>query len=184
MSTSTSSLSIRTTWPVTTSPSSIARKVASELGTIWPSTSSNSPLDPSTTRAWGFSISVCTGRSVAQPYHCRAHACSSDEAGRRAHPHGEGLRRARMRGQLCWSGRRPRARGLRREGADDRPLRDRRAPDFGLRDPHAVARRDGSGRLVAPDLRRAGRPHAAPHVALAASLDLLDVRLPRAVRAD
>src|SRR5206468_5163609 len=31
---------------------------------------SRSPFDPSTTWAWGFSVSVCTRRSVAQPYHC------------------------------------------------------------------------------------------------------------------
>ena len=37
--------------------------------------------------------------------------------------------------------------------------------------------------LAPPDVRRARRPHAAPHVALAAAVDVLHVRLPRAVRA-
>ena len=36
---------------------------------------------------------------------------------------------------------------------------------------------------AAPDLRRAGRAHALPHGALVAAVVVLDVRLPRAVRA-
>ena len=68
--------------------------------------------------------------------------------------------------------------------ARDRSLRDRRAPDFGLRDAHALAERDGPAGLASPDVRRAGRAHAVSHLALVAAVVVLDVRLPRAVRAD
>ena len=53
--------------------------------------------------------------------------------------------------------------------ADRRPLRDRRAPDVGLRGADRVARGDGRRGLDAADLRHAGRPHA-PHA--------VDFRLP------
>ena len=58
----------------------------------------------------GSSVTVCTGRSVAQPYHCGRNACSSDEAGRGPHPLGARLRRARLRGELRRARRRARAR--------------------------------------------------------------------------
>src|SRR3954471_1885282 len=67
MSTSTSSLSIRTTLPVTTSPSSNGTRVASQLGTISPSISRRSPSEPSTAMPAGaVSVSVSgTGARLA-----------------------------------------------------------------------------------------------------------------------
>ena len=44
-----------------------------------------------------------------------------------------------------------------------RPLRDRRAPDLGLRHPHLVAVRHGPRGLAAADLPRARGPHALRH---------------------
>ena len=75
--------------------------------------------------------------------------------------------------QLAGSG----ARVLRR-----RPLRDRRAPDLRVRRADRVARGDGRRRLDPPDLRRAGRPHAARHDADGPPVHLLHLRLPRALR--
>ena len=80
-------------------------------------------------------------------------------------------------------GRRARAGGLRRAGARDRPLRDRRAPDLGVRDAHGWLRRARSDGLLRQTLRRDRRAHAVPHRPLAAAVVVLDVRLPRAVRA-
>ena len=73
--------------------------------------------------------------------------------------------------------------GTRRARAGARPLRDRRAPDLRLRHPHRVARGDGPegshrqtfGELVVHT------PHGTSR--WPAALDLLDVRLPRALRA-
>src|SRR3954465_8035172 len=59
MSTRTSSLSMRTTLPVTTSPSSKGVIVAASLGTTCPSISSRRPSEPSTTLASvGVSVAV------------------------------------------------------------------------------------------------------------------------------
>ena len=78
---------------------------------------------------------------------------------------------------------RPRARRQRRPDIGRRPLRDRRAPDLGLRRPDRVARCDGRRRLDPPDLRHAGRPHAPHDGRLPPAVDVLDLRLPRALRA-
>ena len=64
--------------------------------------------------------------------------------------------------------------------ADRRPLRDRRAPNVGLRGADRVARAARPARLDPPDLRRAGRAHHLEHRPLAAAVQLLDLRLPRA----
>ena len=63
-------------------------------------------------------------------------------------------RRPGLRGELRRPGGRARACRLGGTGADRRPLRDRRAPDLGLRRAHRVARRDGR-----PG-RRSSRPSA------------------------
>ena len=63
-------------------------------------------------------------------------------------------------------------------GPDARPLRGRRAPDLGVRDPDVLARGARPDGLAPPDLRRAGGDHAARDRALAAAVDLLDLRLP------
>ena len=74
-----------------------------------------------------------------------------------------------LRRQLRRPRGRARARRLRRAGAADRPLRDRRAPDLGLRGADRWLRGDGRRRLDAPDLRHPRRPHP-PHA--------VDFRLP------
>ena len=100
-----------------------------------------------------------------------------------AHPLAARLRRARVRRELRRAGGRARARRHGRARAGDRPLRDRRAPDLGLRDAHVLAAGARPDGLAAPELRRARRAHAVSHLALAAAVVVLDVRLPRAVRA-
>ena len=110
------------------------------------------------------------------------YAPASDQARRRAHPAAARLRRADLRGQLRRTGRGARARGQRRRRAGDRPLRDRRAPDLRVRDPHRVAGRAGADRVAAADVRGAGDPHPPRDRPLRAAVDVLDVRLPDAVR--
>ena len=78
---------------------------------------------------------------------------------------------------------RPRARGHRRARADDRPLRDRRAPDERVRRADGWLRNLGLVDAIRQTLRRARHPHPAAHAALAAAVDVLDLRLPRALRA-
>ena len=63
--------------------------------------------------------------------------------GLEAHAAGRRLRRPDLRSELRGPRGRPRARGLGGAGADRRPLRDRRAPDLGLRRPDRLARCDG-----------------------------------------
>ncbi len=98
----------------------------------------------------------------------RPHACSSDEAGSAADPLAARLRRARLRRQLRRAGGGARARRLGSEGARDRPLRARRAPDVGVRDAHrldagagadglAGARASTSWSSTRPFAPRAGR---------------------------
>ena len=64
-----------------------------------------------------------------------------------------------------------------------RPLRGRRAADLRLRGADRLARGARARGLDPPDLRRAGRPHAAHDRALPAAVDVLDLRLPGALRA-
>ena len=123
-------------------------------------------------------------RSLAQPYHCGEMPVRATTRGAARTPLGARLRRAGVRRELRRTGDRPRARGRGRARADDRPLRDRRAPDLRLRDADALAAARWTCRpRMRQTLRRAGRAHAVAHVALAAALVVLDVRLPRAVRA-
>ena len=74
-------------------------------------------------------------------------------------------------------------RGTRRARTRARPLRDRRAPDVGLRRADGVAAQPRAGGVDPSDVRLAARAHAPCAGALAARLDVLDVRLPGAVRA-
>ena len=78
--------------------------------------------------------------------------------------------------------RRARARRLGSAGAARRPLRDRRAPDLGLRGADRVADRDGRRGIDQADLRRSGHPHPARDDPHAPALDVLDLRLPGALR--
>ena len=72
----------------------------------------------------------------------------------------------------------------RRAGARARPLRDRRAPDLGLRGAHRVAAQPRAGGVDPADVRLAARAHAGRRAgALGAAVDVLHVRLPAAVRA-
>ena len=124
-------------------------------------------------------------RRVLHPgerYRGQPDAKARNQAGRRADAARGRLRRARLRSELRRARRRPRARRLRRAHADRRPLRDRRAPDLRLRRADRVARGDGRRRLDAPDVRHARRPHAPHDGRLPPPVDLLDLRLPRAVR--
>ena len=128
-------------------------------------------------RHWAPSLAIISRRTLP------ADASPAHQARRGAHPPVRAPRRADLRSQLRRAGRGARARRQRRARARDRPLRDRRAPDLRLRHPHGVAARDGPDGLAPPDLRPARDPHALRHLALRAALDLLDVRLPRAVPA-
>ena len=186
MSTSTSSLSMRTTLPGD-DLALLDRRGRSRRS--WGRSGRRSRAAVRWTRRprgpAGLSITVCTGRSVAQPYHCRG-LCLSRATKRGADR--TPLQRdcdvlvcgASFAGLAV-------ARELAGAGARvlvARPLRDRRAPDLGVR----RSRRAGCTRWIcgasrAPELRRARRPHALAHRPLAAALDVLDVRLPRAVRA-
>ena len=87
---------------------------------------------------------------------------TTHEARSRAHTPGARLRRSDLRGELRGPGGGARAGRLGSAGADRRPLRDRRAPDLGLRGAHRVARRHGDRAVDQADLPRAGHPH--PHV--------------------
>ena len=113
----------------------------------------------------------------------RADAPTCNQARRRAHAAVRRLRRAHLRRELRGPGGRARAGRLRRQDPDRRPLRGRRAPDVRLRGADRLARGDGSRRLDPPDLRHAGRPHAAYDGPLPPAVDVLDLRLPRALRA-
>ena len=76
------------------------------------------------------------------------------------------------------------ARELAGAGADvlgRRPLRDRRAGDVGLRGAHAMAARDGRRALDPAGDPLHGVPHAARVGALPAAVELVELRLPRAV---
>ena len=188
MSTSTSSLSIRTTWPVTTSPSSIGLEGRVVVGDDLPVDFEQEPVRPlDHAGPAGFSISVCTGRSVAQRRIIadRARCLSERRSGERERTRlAARLRRARLRRELRRAGGRARAGRLGRARADHRPLRARRAPDLGLRDADrrgwrrstcwARCARASTSCVVHTPLR---------HLALAAAVVVLDVRLPRAVRA-
>ena len=76
-------------------------------------------------------------------------------------------------------------RGHRRPRARGRPLRDRRAPDVGLRGADASGWRNlGLSAVDPPDVRRAASStRRARRIRWRAAVDVLDVRLPRAVRA-
>ena len=71
--------------------------------------------------------------------------------------------------------------GSRRRRARRGPLRDRRAPDVGLRGADAVAARDGRARGDPPGAAVHGVPHAARLGALPAAVELVGVRLPHAL---
>src|ERR1700761_9113556 len=110
-------------------------------------------------------------------------AYPSDQTRRRAYFARRLIRRTYLWCELRGPDGRATAGRLRRRRADRRPLRDRRAPDLRLWDPHPVAggaRLDGGG---APALRHARRPHATRRFALPPPLDLLHLRLPAALRA-
>ncbi len=117
---------------------------------------------------------------VSSGRRCRARAT---KRGEERTPLRSRLRRADLRRQLRRPGGRARAGRQRRRRAGHRPLRDRRAPDLGLRDPHRVADALEPAGVAAADLRRAGHPHPARHRPLRPAVDVLDVRLPHAVRA-
>ena len=89
---------------------------------------------------------------------------ASDEArGRQRTPLGARLRRAGLRRELRRAGGRARAGRLGREGAGARPLRDRRAPDLGLRDADRAGwTRSSWAARMRQTLRRARRAHAVP----------------------
>ena len=112
-----------------------------------------------------------------------AHAGSSHQTGCRAHPSARRLGRDRVRRELRRPGRVPRARRIRRARAHARPLRGRRAPDQRVRRADRVAAGPRARELDAPDLQRPRHPHADEDVPLDAAVDVLDLRLPRAVRA-
>ena len=97
-------------------------------------------------------------------------------------PLDDARRRADLRGELRRPGRRPRAGRQRRRRARRRPLRDRRARDVRVRRADAVAARDGRRALDPPGARVHGLPHAARLGALPAAVELVELRLPRAVR--
>ena len=90
-------------------------------------------------------------------------------------------RRAGLRRQLRRARGRARARRRRRRRARRRPLRDRRAPDVGVRGADAVAARDGRARGDPPGAAVHGVPHAARLGALPAAVELVLVRLPHAL---
>ena len=105
-----------------------------------------------------------------------------DAARERAHAARRARRRADLRGELRRPRRRPRAGRQRRRRPRGRPLRDRRARHVGLRRADAVAARDGRRALDPPGARVHGVPHAARLGALPAPVELVELRLPRAVR--
>ena len=109
-------------------------------------------------------------------------AGSSHQTGCRAHPSARRLGRDRVRCELRRPGRLPRAGRIRRPRAHARPLRGRRAPDQRVRGAHRVAARPRTRGLGAPDVQRSRHPHAVEDLPLDAAVDVLDVRLPRAVR--
>ena len=110
------------------------------------------------------------------------HAASRHEARRRAHAARSRLRCPHLRGQFRGADRGPRARGQRRRRALDRPLRDRRAADLGMRDPDLVAVRPRAAGVAPADVRRARHPYAVHDRAAGSAVDVLDVRLPHPVR--
>ncbi len=117
------------------------------------------------------------------------YAGAAHQARRRADSARRRIRRPDLRSQLRRARRGARARGraegrrLPRARADAGPLRGGRAPDLGLRHPDRVARGARPDGRPPADLRRAGGDHAPRQLALAAALDLLDLRLPRALPA-
>ena len=110
-------------------------------------------------------------------------AGSSHQTGCRAHPSARRLGRDRVRCELRRPGRLPRAGRIRRPRAHARPLRGRRAPDQRVRGAHRVAARPRARGVDAPDLQRPRHPHADEDLPLDPAVDVLDLRLPRAVRA-
>ena len=95
------------------------------------------------------------------------------------------LRRADLRRELRRPRGRARARGHRRARAHARPLRDRRAPDLSAcaAPTEWLRRTSGLEDVDPPDLPRPRHAHADEDVPLDAAVDLLDLRLPRALRA-
>src|SRR5215218_7819787 len=112
----------------------------------------------------------------------RFDAQTSDQAWRGAHAAERELGRDRLWSELRRPHRRQAARRLRRPSPGARSLRDRRAADLRLRHSDRVAARDGPGGFGATGVRRARRPHPPRHDALPPPLDLLHLRLPRALR--
>src|SRR3954462_1665633 len=100
MSTSTSSLSIPTTLPLATSPSSKDTMVAAELGTILPSMLRRSPPEPSTGVALGAGVMVSVADTGGNDGRIGADAGPSHQARRRAYAAGRRARRAHMRSEL------------------------------------------------------------------------------------
>ena len=107
----------------------------------------------------GMNAAVWQSRAPRSATVCpRAQACHKTR--RRAHPALRRARRAHLRRQLRRTRGRTRAGGLGRRRPGRRPLRDRRAPDLGLRHPDRVAARAGPGGLRAAGVRHPGRAHA------------------------
>ena len=136
-------------------------------------------------RAWA---STSWRAARARPRAWSSGRCGRDAASHRSRRRADvagrpGDRRPGVRRELRGTGRRPRAGGKRRAGPARGPLRGRRARDVRLRGAHAVAGGDGRERLHPPGDPVHGLPHPPRQHPLPAALELVGVRLPRAVPA-
>ena len=113
----------------------------------------------------------------------RLDAGSGHQTRRRAHAAERRLRRPRLRRELRRAGRRARARRQRRARAHHRPLRDRRAPDVRVRRADRVARNLGLGDAIRQTFGELVVHTPARDFRWRAAVDVLDLRLPRALRA-